>query len=71
MNGFMIFLLLAQAIIIPIEDPKPIKKSGPCPPGYYSIGNYCSPGNNPKTVIEKSGPCPPGYYGSGKYCVKN
>lgn len=47
----------------------PVIKNGPCPPGYYTSGNYCTPGDRATPLIEKSGPCPPGYYTSGNYCA--
>ncbi len=50
-------------------DHKPVPKTGPCPPGYYSSGNYCVPKKSAKPVIGKDGPCPPGYYSSGNYCL--
>ncbi len=67
-------LLAALALLPPLlvtaaEEPKPIPKTGACPPGYYSSGNYCVPRQDAKPVIDKQGACPPGYYSSGNYCL--
>ena len=61
--------LIAPSLALAAEDIKPIPKTGPCPPGYYSSGNYCVPNKSAKPVIGKDGPCPPGYYSSGNYCL--
>lgn len=63
------FALLSTPLLTAAEDPKPVPKAGPCPPGYYSAGNYCVPNKSAKPVIGKDGPCPPGYYASGNYCL--
>lgn len=63
------FALLSTPLLTAAEDPKPVPKTGPCPPGYYSAGNYCVPNKSAKPVIGKDGPCPPGYYASGNYCL--
>ena len=49
-----------------------IEKSGSCPLGFYSSGNYClsSPSNNREAIQKTGNSCPLGYYGSGNYCVK-
>jgi hypothetical protein len=50
-----------------------IEKSGSCPLGFYSSGNYCvsSPSNNREAIQKTGNSCPLGYYGSGSYCVKS
>ena len=62
------FALLFPLLGMAAEDPKPVPKTGACPPGYYSSGSYCVPSERAKPVIGKDGPCPPGYYSSGNYC---
>ena len=70
--------LLATLVILSLSrisaasaaaDIHPVPKTGACPPGYYSSGNYCVPNKSAKPVIGKDGPCPPGYYSSGNYCL--
>ncbi len=61
--------LLFSPLVTAAADPKPVPKTGACPPGYYSSGNYCVPNQSAKPVIGKDGPCPPGYYSSGNYCL--
>ncbi|MFM8355901.1 MAG: hypothetical protein ACKOBM_13495 [Gammaproteobacteria bacterium] len=53
----------------PAPIPVPVLKNGPCPPGYYTSGNYCTPSERANPLVQKNGPCPPGYYTSGNYCV--
>ena len=53
---------------------RPITKTGSCPLGYYSSGNYCVPSSsgNTRGAIEKSsGSCPLGFFSSGNYCLSN
>ena len=53
---------------------RPITKTGSCPLGYYSSGNYCVPSSsgNTRGAIEKSSSsCPLGFFSSGNYCLSN
>jgi hypothetical protein len=53
---------------------QPLPRSGGCPLGYYSSGDYCVPssGGNSRGAIEKVGRgCPLGFYSSGNYCVSS
>ncbi len=53
---------------------RPITKTGSCPLGYYSSGNYCVPSSSGKTrgAIEKSSSsCPLGFFSSGNYCLSS
>ena len=62
-------VLLSSPLVTAAADLKPVPKTGACPPGYSSAGNYCVPNKSAKPVIGKDGPCPPGYYSSGNYCL--
>ena len=64
-------VLLSLTRFSAAADIQPVPKTGACPPGYYSSGNYCLGRPDSKTVIEKLGPCPPGYYSSGNYCLQS
>ena len=64
-------VLLSPLLATAAGEIKPIPKTGACPPGYYSSGNYCVPNKSAKPVISKDGPCPPGYYSSGNYCLQS
>ncbi|MEN9314680.1 MAG: hypothetical protein RIS35_1073 [Pseudomonadota bacterium] len=63
--------LLASAALAAHASPppQPVVRTGSCPSGYYSSGNYCVPGNNARFALPRSGSCPSGYYSSGDYCV--
>ena len=66
--GLFAFALL-PAVIHAAPPAQPVLKSGPCPSGYYSSGNYCIPNSSARFAIAKQGPCPSGYYSSGDYCL--
>ena len=77
-NGFASFetpmripfiFAVACFLATPALAQQPVLKSGSCPTGYHSSGNYCVPGSNAQPVIEKNGSCPSGYASSGNYCV--
>jgi len=53
---------------------RPITKTGNCPLGYSSSGNYCVPSSsgNTRGAIEKnSSSCPLGFFSSGNYCLSS
>ena len=73
MRQWQTFTLLAVSSILstarPVHAQFAVPKDGPCPPGYYTSGNYCAPRSNATHAMFKNGPCPSGYFTSGKYCV--
>ena len=62
-------------VLLDAQQPiRPITKTGSCPLGYYSSGNYCVPSSsgNTRGAIEKSSSsCPLGFFSSGNYCLSN
>ena len=46
-----------------------LKKTGSCPSGYSTSGDYCKPGSSARFAVEKVGSCPSGYSTSGDYCL--
>ena len=53
---------------------RPITKTGSCPLGYYSSGNYCVPsasGNTRGAIEKSSSSCPLGFFSSGNYCLSS
>lgn len=47
-----------------------VPKSGPCPVGYLTQGNYCvSQPASGTAAVTKVGDCPIGYMTQGGYCV--
>ena len=67
-SAFLCSTTLAQQPI------RPIPKTGSCPLGHYSSGNYCVPSSsgNTRGAIEKSSSsCPLGFFSSGNYCLSS
>src|SRR5258707_7510134 len=54
---------------MPAQAQQLLMKTGSCPNGYFSSGNYCVPSKNAGAAIQKTGPCPSGYFSSGAYCL--
>ena len=47
-----------------------LPKTGSCPSGYHTSGNYCVPsGSSSGPAVPKVGSCPSGYHTSGSYCL--
>jgi hypothetical protein len=60
------------AAMIPAQaapTPQPLARSGSCPSGYFSSGDYCVPGQGARFALARNGSCPSGYFSSGNYCV--
>ena len=55
--------LLAQPAAVALP------KTGSCPSGYSTSGNYCAPGSGARFALPKVGSCPSGYSTSGDYCL--
>ncbi|MFN8773920.1 MAG: hypothetical protein ACK52M_11305 [bacterium] len=55
--------LLAQPAAVALP------KTGSCPSGYSTSGNYCVPGSGARFALPKVGSCPSGYSTSGDYCL--
>lgn len=65
-----VFMLLLTEFVVATPEVQPILKSGSCPVGYYTSGNYCVPsGKQSHFAIPNRGSCPAGYYNSGDYCI--
>lgn len=51
----------------------PVIKTGTCPLGWYTSGNYCvsRPTGSTKApkAIQRAGTCPLGWYTQSSYCV--
>jgi hypothetical protein len=76
---FRALLITTAALLVPgsalAQQPvRPLPKTGGCPLGYTSSGNYCVPNSsgNARGAIEKAGSsCPLGFYASGSYCLSS
>ncbi len=60
---------LALALVSPSFGQEPVIKTGSCPSGYSTSGQYCVPGRNARPALPKIGSCPSGYSTSGDYCL--
>lgn len=69
--GFSLsFLALISAF--PTAEAEVVLKSGSCPIGYQTQGNYCvSNRENTPIAVTKVGDCPIGYQTQGDYCVSS
>lgn len=61
--------LIACNVSAEVAVAVPLLKSGSCPSGYSTSGNYCAPSKNATFAVEKRGSCPSGYSTSGNYCL--
>ena len=62
-------LALCSAGLFAQPAPVALPKTGSCPSGYSTSGNYCAPGSGARFAVPKVGSCPSGYSTSGDYCL--
>jgi hypothetical protein len=68
---FISFIVLIPQYSLAVEA-YPLPRTGFCPSGYHSSGNYCVPNNRSSgAAVMREGFCPSGYHASGNYCVAN
>jgi hypothetical protein len=67
----LLAILLAALAAVAFAQPAPVAlpKTGTCPSGYSTSGNYCVPGSGARFAVPKVGTCPSGYSTSGDYCL--
>jgi hypothetical protein len=64
-------LALYSAGLFAQPAPVALPKTGSCPSGYSTSGNYCAPNSGARFAVPKVGSCPSGYSTSGDYCLAN
>ena len=62
-------LVIGASEVSADPSPQPVPRSGSCPSGYFSSGEYCVPGSGARFALQRHGSCPSGYFSSGDYCV--
>ncbi len=69
--GAVLGTLLAGFAVVAFAQPDAVAlpKTGSCPSGYSTSGNYCAPGSGARFAVPKVGSCPSGYSTSGNYCL--
>ncbi len=67
--GLAACLGLAGSGLLAQPAPVALPKTGSCPSGYSTSGNYCAPGSGARFAVPKVGSCPSGYSTSGDYCL--
>jgi hypothetical protein len=65
----LLISLIAGNVFAEEAKAVPLVKTGSCPSGYSSSGNYCAPNSSATFAVEKKGSCPSGYATSGNYCL--
>jgi hypothetical protein len=75
-HPFLLFLMLAIYILTVSNsgtvESYPLPRTGFCPSGYHTSGNYCIPNNRSSgAAVMRDGFCPSGYHSSGNYCLAN
>ncbi len=68
-RGLAAALALCSASLFAQPAPVALAKTGSCPSGYSTSGNYCAPGSGARFAVPKVGSCPSGYSTSGDYCL--
>jgi hypothetical protein len=69
MQGGCVALIVVSNACFATPSAQALPKTGSCPGGYSTSGNYCSPGHNSRFAVLKVGSCPSGYATSGNYCL--
>ena len=56
-------------LLIVLSSALPVRKDGPCPPGYSSSAKFCIAGAGTAVAVDHMQSCPSGMTRSGHYCV--
>ncbi len=74
-SHYLRYLIIIVGFIPMLNDADtftpPLAKTGLCPSGYLSSGNYCLARDQaPATILKNGRYCPSGWLSSGDYCIK-
>jgi len=74
-TAWIVVALSGITLSVQAQQPvRPLPKTGSCPVGYFTSGQYCMPGRSQavRGAIEKHGSsCPVGFFSSGNYCLSH